>query len=148
MTHPGAGSEQFCSVQRVGHDQLLDSSQIGWHQGEVSSIINLLASNSLGSMFLWSAVFIGWRSASRNNSLGMCVRPLSISFRELGVRRFCYVAELVFIRSPFLEMMCSFWNLERGHVSRGLSSRLRGGDVFWRLQVPGFVPNPRLRLCR
>lgn len=39
-------------------DQLVLSSHIGWHQGEVLSIINLLVSTSLGSMFLWSAVFI------------------------------------------------------------------------------------------
>ena len=32
-------------------DQLLDNSQIGWHQGEVLSIINLLVSISLGSVF-------------------------------------------------------------------------------------------------
>ena len=33
-------------------DQLMHSSLLGWHQGEVSSIINLLVSTSLGSMFL------------------------------------------------------------------------------------------------
>ena len=40
------------------HDQLLDKSWIGWCQGGVSSIINLLVSASLGSVSLWSAVFI------------------------------------------------------------------------------------------
>ena len=34
------------------------SSWINWHQSEVSSIIYLLVSTSLGSMFLWSAVSI------------------------------------------------------------------------------------------
>ena len=38
--------------------------------------------SSLGSMFLWSTVFIWWGSASCKNNLGMCVRPLSMSFRE------------------------------------------------------------------
>ena len=47
-------------VQGAGSDQLMDSSWIGWHQGEVSGIVSLLVSTSLGSMFLWSAVFI-WR---------------------------------------------------------------------------------------
>ena len=39
---------ESCCVQGAGCDQLLDSSWIDWHQGEVSSIINLLVSNSLG----------------------------------------------------------------------------------------------------
>ena len=39
-------------VQRGGCDQLMDNSWIGWHQGAVSSIINFLVSNSLGSIFL------------------------------------------------------------------------------------------------
>ena len=30
----GEGSEEFYSVQRVGRDQLVDNSWIGWHQGE------------------------------------------------------------------------------------------------------------------
>ena len=68
------------------HDQLVHNSQIGWHQGEVSSIINPLVSTSLGSTLLWSEVFIWWGSASYKNNLGMCVRPLSVSFRELGVQ--------------------------------------------------------------
>ena len=34
-----------------GCDQLMHNSQIGWHQGEISSIINLLISTSLESMF-------------------------------------------------------------------------------------------------
>ena len=59
----------------------------------VSRIINLLVPTSLGSMFLWSAVFIQ-RSASCENNLGMCVRPLSILFRKLRVWWFGYVAEL------------------------------------------------------
>ena len=65
----------------------VDSSWINWHQSEVSSIINLLVSTSLGSLFLWSAVFIWRGSSSCKNPLGMCVRPLSIPlsipFREL-----------------------------------------------------------------
>ena len=68
------------------HDQLMHDSRIGWHQGEVSSIISLLVSTSLGFVFLQSAVFIWQGSASCKNNLGMCVRPLSVSFRELGVR--------------------------------------------------------------
>ena len=94
MTHPGVGSEKFFSVQGRGHDQLVDNSWIGWHQGEAWSVINLLVSTNLGSMFLWSAAFI-WRwSASCKNNSGLCVRPLSISFRELQVQWFCSVAEL------------------------------------------------------
>ena len=50
--------ERNFSVQGAGRDQLVESSWIGWHQGEVSSIINLLVSTSLGSMILWSAVLI------------------------------------------------------------------------------------------
>ena len=60
---------------------------------EVSSIIILLVSTSLGSLCLWSAVFIWWESASHKNNSGMCVRPLSISFRELWVQWF-YVVDL------------------------------------------------------
>ena len=50
------------SVQGAGCNQLMDNSRIGWHQGEVSSIVNLLVPTSLGSMWLWSAVFIWWVS--------------------------------------------------------------------------------------
>ena len=42
----------FNSVQGGGCDQLMDNSWIGCHQGEVSSIINFLVSNSFVSMFL------------------------------------------------------------------------------------------------
>ena len=55
---PGERSKEFYSVQGEEHEQLMDSSWIGLHQGEVLSIINLLVSTCLGSMFLWSAVFI------------------------------------------------------------------------------------------
>ena len=53
--------------------------------------VNLLLSTSPVSMLLWSAVFIcgqgGVGEVVRflKNNLGMCVRPLSISFRKLGV---------------------------------------------------------------
>ena len=57
MAHPGDASEEFYCVQGAGCDQLRDNSGIGWHQGEVSSIINLLVSTSLGSMFLWVSSF-------------------------------------------------------------------------------------------
>ena len=63
-------------------DELVHNYQIGRHQGEVSSIINLLVSPSLGSMCLWSAVFIWWSSASCKNNLGMFVRLLFTSFKE------------------------------------------------------------------
>ena len=82
VTHPGQGSKENYSVQGAGCDQLMDNSQIDWHQGEVSSIINLLVSTSLGSMFLWSAIFIWRGSASCKTNLGICVRSLSKSFRE------------------------------------------------------------------
>ena len=72
MTHSGGGSEEFYSVQGAGRDQLMDNSRIGWYQGEVLSIINLLVSTSPGSMFLWSAVFIWRGSAPCKNNLGMC----------------------------------------------------------------------------
>jgi len=39
-------------------DQLIHNSWIGWHQGEVLSIISPWVSTTLGSVFLWSAVFI------------------------------------------------------------------------------------------
>ena len=84
MTHPGWGSEEIYGVQGAGCDRRLDS-QIGWHQGEVSSIINLLVSTSLGSMFLWSAIFIWRGSVSCKTNLGICVRPLYLSGNcELG----------------------------------------------------------------
>ena len=67
-------------------EQLVHNSCIGWHQGEISSISNLLVSTSLGSMCLWSSVFTLWGSASCKNNLGMCIRPLSKSFRGLGVQ--------------------------------------------------------------
>ena len=57
----------------------MDNSWIGWHQGEISSNINLLVSTSVGFMFLWSAVFIWWRSACSKNNLGTYVRPLYLS---------------------------------------------------------------------
>ena len=76
------------------HNQPVDSSQTGWHQGAVSSIINLLCSTSLWPVFLWPAVFIWRGSASSRNNLRMCGRPLSISFRELGVRCFCCAVDL------------------------------------------------------
>ena len=66
-------------------DQLMHGSRIGWHQGEVSSIINLLVSNTVECMRLRSAIFIWLGSASYKNNLGMCVGPLSVYFRELGV---------------------------------------------------------------
>ena len=56
------GSKEFYGVQGAGCDQLVDSSWIGWHQGEVSGIISLLVSTSLGSMVLWSAVLEVGRS--------------------------------------------------------------------------------------
>ena len=45
------------------------------------------------SMFLQSAVFIWRGSASCKNNSEMCVRPLSISYRELGVQCFCCVVD-------------------------------------------------------
>ena len=63
--------------------------RIGWHQGKISSIINILFSTRLGS-----AVFIWGGSVSCKNNTGMCARPLSVSFRELGVQWLCYVAYL------------------------------------------------------
>ena len=67
-------------------DQLVLNSCTGWHQGEVSAIINLLVSTSLVSTCLQSAVFLWRGSASCKNNLGMCVRTLSVSVRELGVQ--------------------------------------------------------------
>ena len=83
MIDPGDASEESDSVQGAGCDQLRDNLGIGWHQGEVSSTINLLASTSLGFIFLQSAVFLWKGSASCKNNLRMCVRNLSVSFREL-----------------------------------------------------------------
>ena len=70
---PSGGGSEFYSVQGAGCGQLVDNSRISCLQAEVSCIINLLVPTSLGSMFLWSAVFIQ-RSASCENNLGMCVR--------------------------------------------------------------------------
>ena len=41
-------------------DQLVHNPRIRWHQGEVSSIVNLLVSTGLGSVCLQSAVSIWW----------------------------------------------------------------------------------------
>ena len=71
----GKGSEGLYSVQGAGCDQLMDNSWIGWHQGEVSSIIDFLVSTSLASMVSWSAVFIWKESISCKNNLGMCIGP-------------------------------------------------------------------------
>ena len=57
MTHPGGHGEKFFSVQGTGHDQLVDNSWVGWHQGEVSSIIDFLVSTSLESVFLLISSF-------------------------------------------------------------------------------------------
>ena len=62
-------------------DQLVHNSQIGWHQGEVLSVTNLLV-----CLRACGRQFSSGGSASCKNNLGMWVRPLSISFRELGVR--------------------------------------------------------------
>ena len=62
MTHPGVGSKEFYGVQGAGCDQLVDSSWIGWHQGEASGIISFLVSTSLGSMVLWLGVLEVGRS--------------------------------------------------------------------------------------
>ena len=61
------------------HDQLVHSSLVGWHQDEASSPV---VSTSLGFMCLWSAVFIQCESTSFKNNIGMCVRPVSISFSD------------------------------------------------------------------
>ena len=68
---PGGGSEEFYSVQGAGRGQLVDPSRTGWHQGEVSSIINLLVSTSLGvyAPVVSSLHLVG--SASCTNKLGM-----------------------------------------------------------------------------
>ena len=80
MTHPGEGSEEFYTVQEQAVISSLDSSWMGWSQGEVSSIINLLVSTSLGSVFLWSA-----GSSFCKNNLGICVRHFLIYiFQETG----------------------------------------------------------------
>lgn len=63
-------------------DQLVLSSHIGWHQGEVLSIINLLALTDLGSTCFVSSFHpvCGWGgSASYKSKLGMCVRHLYLS---------------------------------------------------------------------
>lgn len=84
LCDPSCGcSKEFYTVQGAGCHELMADSWIGWHQGEVSSIISLLVSTSLGSVFLGSGVFIWRRSASCKNNFGMYVRPLTISFREL-----------------------------------------------------------------
>ena len=82
------------SVQGAGHDQLVDSSWIGWHQGEVSSIIHLLVSTSLDSVFCSQQFSSGGSLLPIKNKLGMCVKPLAVSFRELEVWQFCYGAEI------------------------------------------------------
>ena len=58
MAHPGEGSKEFYGVQGAECGQLMASSWTGWHQGEVSNIVNLPVSASPGSVSLWSALFI------------------------------------------------------------------------------------------
>ena len=84
VTHPGGVCEEFYSVQGTGHDQLMDSSWIGCHQDEVSSSFNLLVATSLGSMFLWSEVFIWGRGLLLvKNKIRIHIKPLSVSFSFL-----------------------------------------------------------------
>ena len=83
MTTPGVGSEEFYSIQGAGCDQLTDNSKIGWHQSEVSNIMDFLILICPVSTFLWSAVLSEEGSASCKYNLRICVRPLSISFMEL-----------------------------------------------------------------
>ena len=74
-------------------DQLVLNSQGDWHQGEISSIINIQVSIPLVAMCLKS-VFIWRGSASYKNNLGMWVRPLSVSLTKLRVWRLWFVADL------------------------------------------------------
>ena len=59
-------------------------SWIGWHQGEVSGIINLLVSTSLGSMFLGSAVFTQRGSASSKNNIKNVYQAFICIFQGAG----------------------------------------------------------------
>ena len=69
-------------MQGVGHDELVDNSLIGWNQGEVSSIINILVSISLGSVFLQSATSMWWESAFCEKQLRNVCQAF-ILFKEL-----------------------------------------------------------------
>lgn len=66
------------------YDKLMHSSPIGWHQGEVSDINNLVLT-SLMSMCLWSAVSIWWESVPVKTTSKCVSSVLSVSFRELEV---------------------------------------------------------------
>ena len=57
------------------------SSWIGWHQGEVLSISNLLVSTGLGSTCLRSQVSTWWGFNSYKNNLSMVI-ALSVFFLE------------------------------------------------------------------
>ena len=98
VTQSGRCSKEF---QGAGDDQLMYSSWIGWHQGEVSRIINLPVSTSLGSMFLGVSSFHMERGLfPLKTTLEMCIRPLSVSFRELEIWLFCNIEELWFKLLP------------------------------------------------
>lgn len=74
-------------------DQVLLSSWIDWHQGELASIINCLVSTGLGFATYLISTFNLLGSASCKYNLGMCIRSLSISFRNWEFSDFC-VADL------------------------------------------------------
>ena len=95
VTHSGAGSEEYHSVQGAGHDQLVDHSWIGWHLGEVSSIINFLVSASLGSTFLWSAVFIWSGSASCRKQLRNVCQAFIYIFQGTGISAFLLCGRII-----------------------------------------------------
>lgn len=86
MTHPRGGSEEFYSVQGAGDDH---GPSLWTVLGLVGikvkfQHLQLLLLTSIGSMFLLSAVFILWGSASCKNNLGVCVRSLIYPFQETG----------------------------------------------------------------
>ena len=55
-------------------------------------------------------------SASCKNNLGMCVRPLSVSFRELAVWWFCQVVVLQSCFCSLETMYVHRWNKERANL--------------------------------
>ena len=81
----GGGSEGVHSITGAERDQPGGSPCVGWQQGDVPSITNLLVSArvcSCGQKFP-----SGRGSAACKNSFGMCVQPLSIlsGNRDSGV---------------------------------------------------------------
>ena len=90
---PWGLKESDTTEQLHFHFQLMDRSWIGWHQVSFKPY-QPSGFNQSKVCVLVVSIFHLEGSASYKHDLQVCVRHLSVSFRELEVWWFCYVAEL------------------------------------------------------